>query len=72
MSAVAVLQSIMESGRVYHPDGGQINVVANISSANSKALYTFVKERRPKLVVEIGMAYGVSTLSILSALQEDG
>src|SRR5690606_12806542 len=45
---------------------------ANISMENSETLYRTVRERRPDLVIEIGMAYGVSTLTILSALQDNG
>src|SRR5690606_30209286 len=48
------------------------NVTANISSLNSHALYDFVLKQRPQLVIEVGMAYGVSTLTILSALQANG
>jgi predicted O-methyltransferase YrrM len=72
MTAGDVLEDILISGRVHHPDGEQIDVVANISKANSDALRGLVKQRQPKLVVEIGMAFGVSTLSILAALQDNG
>lgn len=72
MSAEAVLKEIFAQGKVQHSDGRFLEVKANISKLNSDALQGVVKERRPQLIVEIGMAYGVSTLSILAALQHNG
>ncbi|VFM95861.1 MAG: Predicted O-methyltransferase YrrM [Candidatus Kentron sp. G] len=66
------LREVFENGRVQHPDGHYLDVKANISKTNSDTLGRFVRERRPALVVEIGMAYGISTLSILEALRENG
>jgi predicted O-methyltransferase YrrM len=57
---------------VEHPDGRRIPLKANISVPNSEALTRFVMKTRPNLVIEIGMAYGISTLSILLGLQENG
>lgn len=71
MSAKDVLNQVLLSGQVHHPDGESRKIVANISKPNSDALYRLVRERQPQLVVEIGMAYGVSSLSILAALQEN-
>lgn len=70
MTAQDVLSEILRTGQVRHPDGNVLKVVANISKEYSNALHNFVLERKPRLCVEIGMAYGVSTLSILSALQK--
>jgi predicted O-methyltransferase YrrM len=67
-----VLREALEEGKVQHPDGHYLDVVANISADNSRALYQFVRRRRPERVIEIGMAYGVSTLTILSAMEENG
>jgi predicted O-methyltransferase YrrM len=72
MNAATVLHEVLTHGHVKHPDGRLLEVVANISHYNSRALRAVVEERKPELVVEIGMAYGVSTLSILSALQQNG
>src|SRR5262245_10131459 len=71
-SVAVVLEEALSEGKVQHPGGSWLQVTANISSANSRALNHFVRERRPQLVVEIGMAYGVSTLSILDALRSTG
>jgi predicted O-methyltransferase YrrM len=71
-AGLSVLQEALVEHRVQHPNGHYIAVGANISSENSEALYRFLLQRRPTLVVEVGMAYGVSTLTILSALQANG
>jgi hypothetical protein len=72
MNAAAVLQEVLTQGHVQHSDGRSLRVVANISHDNSRALRAVIEQRKPGLVVEIGMAYGVSTLSILSGLQQNG
>ena len=71
-NAAQVLDEALTSGRVKHPDGEYRKVIANISQENSAALQSFVLQRRPQLIIEIGMAYGVSTLTILSALEQNG
>lgn len=72
MNAASVLHKVLAQGRVQHPNGRSLDVIANISHDNSCALRALIEERKPKLVIEVGMAYGVSTLSILSALQKNG
>lgn len=67
-----VIAQAFEEGTVEHPDGHSISVAANVNAANSLGLYRTVRDRRPDVVVEIGMAYGVSTLSILTAMDETG
>jgi predicted O-methyltransferase YrrM len=62
----------MADRKVFLPDGSEKRLVANISPLASKALYETVLKERPKLVVEIGMAQGVSTLTILTALAQTG
>ena len=53
------------------PSGGHRQVVANIDRDNCNALYDLVVREQPETVVEIGMAYGISTLVILSALSQN-
>jgi predicted O-methyltransferase YrrM len=71
-SSCPTLKEVFETRTVVHPSGNHRKVVANISPQNSQALYAFVRHQRPQCVVEIGMAYAVSTLSILSGLAENG
>jgi len=57
---------------VLMPDGSRKPLTANISAKGCAALYRTVLALRPVLVVEIGMAHGVSTLSILAGLMQTG
>lgn len=67
-----VLREALLEGRVEHPDGRDIRLVANINQQSCIGLYRLIKDRKPDVVVEIGMAYAVSTLSILTAMEEVG
>ncbi len=67
-----VLREALVDGTVTHPDGHKLKVVANVNPNCCSALHDIVRDRKPQLVVEIGMAYGVSTLAILSALEANG
>lgn len=67
-----VLREIMSRRLVILPDGTEKKLVANISVACARALYELVLREKPALVVEIGMAQGVSSLAILCALQQTG
>ena len=71
-SADAVLSEALTHGFVQHPEGHRLDVKANISVPNSAALDRFVRMRKPRQVIEIGMAYGVSTLTILAAMEANG
>lgn len=57
-----VLRALYES-----PD---VNSV--IAPKFAEALYRTVRKEKPRLVVEIGMAFGASSLAILTALEENG
>ena len=67
-----VLAEAVRDGFVQHPDGHWLNVKANISATNSAALGQFVRARKPETAIEIGMAYGVSTLTVLAAMETNG
>lgn len=63
-----ILKELLETKQTTLPDGRTKRLVANINIEAVKALYDTVRREEPKVVVEIGMAQGVSTLSILSAV----
>jgi predicted O-methyltransferase YrrM len=67
-----LLREMLRSKRVPHPSGNQLELTSTTSPLNYAALYRHVVARRPSLVIEIGMAYGASALSILTALAENG
>lgn len=45
---------------------------ASISLPHAEALFETVRRQRPEVAIEVGMAFGVSTLAILTALRELG
>jgi predicted O-methyltransferase YrrM len=67
-----LLHKIFASGKLEKPQGGEIPLQGNIGPDFAAALYGAVKAARPKAVVEVGMASGISSLAILAALQEIG
>jgi len=66
-----VLKEILDTG-VSHVNGQAHRVHSQISAALAEALYAAVLESRPAVVLEVGMAFGVSTLAILAALRALG
>ncbi len=68
----AVLNDIFTSGFTRDPAGNLIKVHSEIKLAFAQALYENVFALAPKVVIEVGMAYGVSSLAILTALRDLG
>jgi predicted O-methyltransferase YrrM len=67
-----VLREIFESRMVTDEAGGQHELLYYVLPRFAEALYRTVLARRPSLVVETGLANGISTLAILTALEEIG
>jgi predicted O-methyltransferase YrrM len=74
MSAVAcrVLDRIVDTGTVETPDGETLSVHSNISGAEGEFLQRVIRHVRPKRSLEVGFAYGLSTLYICEALVDVG
>jgi predicted O-methyltransferase YrrM len=51
-------------------DGSNVALHSEISASFAEAIYKMVLREKPSQCIEIGMAFGVSTLAILSALNE--
>ena len=66
------LREILSSGEVRHPSGKIYRLTSATSAEEASVMYDFLCNQKPTMVIEIGMAYGVSALTILSALQENG
>lgn len=69
-----VLQEIYRTGGFDLPSGERVqsNTVGPIDWRYAEALYRAVRQHRPATVLEIGFASGMSSLSILTALAENG
>src|SRR5579862_9691908 len=67
-----VLESIVESGRVVLPSGESVPVSSQIDPACGALLQKVVGHTRPRVVVEVGLAFGISSLYMLEALAQTG
>lgn len=67
-----ILEQLFERRVATSQTGETVEVRADIRVAFAEALYKAVLEAKPKLVVEIGMAFGGSSLAILTALDQIG
>ena len=66
-----VLRSILSTRRVTLADGSTGELDSETSAEECAAMYRFLKANPADVVIEIGMAYGVSSLTILTALEEN-
>ena len=65
-----VLAEIFATKSVTDAAGNPVQLHGNISVAHANALYRTVLGLAPQAVIEIGMAFGVASLAIASALAE--
>jgi predicted O-methyltransferase YrrM len=63
------LERIFQTRQVIDENGQSHPLNSNISKTHAQALYRTVLRYKPDYVLEVGMAYGVSSLAILTALQ---
>ena len=67
-----VLFDIINTRQVTLQDGKQIRLDSHIDDKCGSLLQRTIKEIRPKVSLEVGLAYGVSTLYILEAMNDHG
>lgn len=63
---------IFDTGTVHGGSGEPVEVHSQLSELHADALYATVLAQRPQVVVEVGMAFGLSSLAILTALRDAG
>ena len=68
----SVLEEILGTGHVRSPDGEVLKECSGISAREGKLLQEIISEIRPVVSLEVGLAYGISTLFICEALQWTG
>jgi predicted O-methyltransferase YrrM len=69
----AILKSILDTGNVTSSEGETIHALYDgISREQGEFLQAIIAEIKPASSVEIGLAYGVSSLFILDALRQIG
>jgi predicted O-methyltransferase YrrM len=65
-----VLKEMLDSGTAYTSSGEPVALRSHIALHHAESLYETVRRARPAVVLEVGMAFGVSSLAILAALHE--
>src|ERR1043165_3114578 len=68
----AVLDEIFATRRIRKPDGSAVPYEYSVSLDEGEALQRAIREVRPKVTLEIGLAHGVSAVFICEALKEVG
>lgn len=63
---------MFDRGKGYTLAGDPAPLHSNIRLEFAEALYQTVRRQRPRIAIEVGMAYGVASLAILSALRDSG
>ena len=68
----SVLSRIVETGRTVLPSGEEVEATGYIDASCGALLQRAIRDVRPGVAVEVGLAFGISTLYILEALKETG
>ncbi len=63
-----VLTNILETGMVQCPDGQMVKAHSHIPRQEGEFLQSIIDDVKPRVSLEIGLAYGVSSLFICEAL----
>lgn len=67
-----VLTRIEETGMTELPSGESIKLHSHIGPGSGRVIRHAIEVARPRLGCEVGLAFGVSSLYILDAMQESG
>ena len=67
-----LLQEIYKTQKVHDEAGHSIELTNQIAADYAEALYRTVLARKPAVALEVGMAYGISSLAISRALRDAG
>lgn len=67
-----IVRKYVVDGRVHDADGAEHTLTCQINPTNAATLYRVIRDTRPHRVIEIGDAFGASTVVILKALADNG
>lgn len=67
-----VMRELLETRTTRTPTGESVALGSCIDANTADALYRHIRQQKPALAVEVGMANAISTLAILTALAENG
>jgi predicted O-methyltransferase YrrM len=66
------LRELLTTKIALTPSGEAVPLDSFLDATHAEALYRHVRSQRPHLAVEVGMANAISTLAILTALEDNG
>lgn len=69
LAAVQVLERLRSTGVIVTLEGDTLPLHSELPVAEAELLQCWLRDQRPGRLLEVGLAYGVSTLSILAALE---
>jgi predicted O-methyltransferase YrrM len=72
VSTNSVLDRIVQTGRTILPSGDEVEATGYVDPSCGALLQEVIRAVRPAVAVEVGLAFGISTLYILEALKETG
>lgn len=67
-----VAEEMLATGRVAAPDGSSLTLHSHLPRDECEIVQHWVREHRPRRLLEIGLAYGVSTLAVCEAMVAAG
>jgi predicted O-methyltransferase YrrM len=67
-----IIEEIVRSGTTQLPDGRSIPAHSGIGPGSGRVIQHAIEVAKPSLGCEVGLAYGLSTLYILDAMQRHG
>ncbi|WP_097654831.1 class I SAM-dependent methyltransferase [Candidatus Chloroploca asiatica] len=65
-----ILERILSEKCIYPPTGPSLPLHSHIERLEGEVIQTWIAERDPKHLLEVGMAYGISSLFICDAIQD--
>lgn len=67
-----VLREIIQTGATTLPDGRNVKAHSGVGPGSGRVLRHAIEVAMPAVGIEVGLAFGLSTLHILDAMQEHG
>ncbi len=67
-----ILCEIIDTGMTMLPNGSKIKAHSGVGPESGRVLRHAIEVSRPAVGIEVGLAFGLSTLHILDAMQEHG
>ena len=67
-----ILEEIVNEGTTLLPDGRRVSAHSGVGPGSGRVLRHAIETTRPTLACEVGLAFGLSALYILDAMQDHG